>query len=95
MRLRTRRANLQEREEYESYTSVYENYDKIIDYLECHENEKKFGFFMNDKELRDYIDNFYFQLKDNYERYRIEELYNSDVKEDEGGKFVIIDEDGE
>ena len=50
---------------------------------------------MNDKELRDYIDNFYFELKDNYERYGIEELYNSDVKEDEGGKFVIIDEDGE
>ena len=45
MRLRTRRANLQEREEYESYMSIYENYGKIIDYLECHENEKKNWIF--------------------------------------------------
>lgn len=50
---------------------------------------------MNGKELRDYIDNLYFELKDNYERYGIEELCNSDIKEDVGGKFVIINEDGE
>ena len=51
MRLRTKRANLQEREEYESYMCIYENYDKIIDHLECHENENKFGFFMTIKNL--------------------------------------------
>lgn len=44
MRLRTRRTNLQEREEYESYMCIYENYDKIIDHLECRENEKNLDF---------------------------------------------------
>ena len=50
---------------------------------------------MTDEELRNYIDTSYFELKDNYEKYGIEELYNSDIKEDERGKFVILNEQGE
>lgn len=51
---------------------------------------------MTDKEFRNYIDTSYFELKDNHERYGIEELYNSDIKEDERRKCVVLNnEEGE
>ena len=33
--------------------------------------------------------------EDNYEKYGIDDLFNSDIKEDEGGKYIIMNEMGE
>ena len=49
---------------------------------------------MIDKEVRNYIDNDYFELKDNQERYGIEELHNFYIKEGEGVTYIIITEYG-
>ena len=50
---------------------------------------------MTDEQLGKFIDNYYFELKDSYERYGIEELYNFEIKSDDKGKYIIINEDGE
>ena len=93
MRTKTRLATLQEQEDYEY--AICMDYDNIIYGLDCRENEKKYGYFMTDKELRDFINNCFFELNDNYERYGIEDLYNFQIEEDEEGKYIVIDEDGE
>ena len=81
------------REDYEYAICMQESYDIIIHELDCRENEKKYGYFMNDKELRDFIDNCFFELKDNYERFGIEDLYNFQIEEDEEGKYIIVRND--
>ena len=83
------------REDYEYAICMQENYDNIIYELDCRENEKKYGYFMNDKELIDFIDNCFFELRDNYKRYGIENLYNFQIEEDEEGKYILVDENGE
>ena len=82
-------------EDYNYVFCMQESYDMIIDELDCRENKKKYEYFMNNKELRDYIDNCFFELQDNYEKYGIEDLYNFQIEEDEEGKYIVIDEDGE
>ena len=47
----------------------------------------------SEKDLINYIDNDYFELKDNYERYDIEDLYNFEIKEDKKGKYFVFDTD--
>ena len=97
MRTKTIKQTLteQELEDYEYAICLQESYDNIIYELDCRENEKKYGYSMDDKELRDFIDNCYFELHDNYERYGIEDLYNFQIKEDEEGKYIVFDVDGE
>ena len=81
------------KEEYKYYNTLDERYDDIIEYSESCENKLKYGYFMTDQDLINYFDNIYFELKDNYERYDIEDLYNSDIKEDQKGKYHVFDTD--
>ena len=80
-------------EDYNYVICMQESYDIIINELDCRENEKRYGYFMNDKELRDYIDNCFFELQDNYEKYGIEDLYNFQIEEDEEGKYINVYDD--
>ena len=66
MRSKTRQAII--KEDYEYYEALHANYDNIIDDMERRENEVKYEYEMNDEELRDFTDNNYFELKDNYDR---------------------------
>ena len=80
-------------EEYNYLNTLDERYDEIIEYSESLENKLKYGYFMSDKELSYYIDNIYFELKDNKEKYDIEDLYNFEIREDEKGKYRVFDID--
>ena len=78
------------KEEYKYYNTLDERYDDIIEYSESCENKLKYGYFMTDQDLINYIDNYYLEMKDNYERYDIEYIfYNYEIKEDKKGKYIV------
>ena len=90
MRSKTRQAK--EEYEYEYYENL-PDYDEVMEFLECQENKEKYKLNMTDNELRNYIDNNYFEETDNYERYGLE-FMNKEVEETEDGrKYVIYDYD--
>ena len=89
MRSKTRQA-LQEDYEY------YENqpyYVDVMNNLERLENKEKYKMKMTDNELRNYIDNNYFEETDNYERYGLEFMNNEVEETEDGRKYVIYDYD--
>ena len=92
IRKQTLREKEQEIEDYEYVQCMQENYDKIFYDLSIFENEKNYGYSMDDEELRNFIDNEFFELQDNYERYGIKDLLNSEIKEDEKEKYFIVEE---
>ena len=81
------------KEDYKYYTTLDKRYYEIYNYSECAENMLSYGYFMNDNELSYYIDDIYFELKDNKEKYDLEDLYNSEIKEDEKGRYRVFDTD--
>ena len=79
-------------EEYIYYTTLDERYDDIIEYSEMCDNKLRCGYFMPDKILDFYI-NLYLELSDNYEIDDTEYLFNFEIREDEKGKYFLIDTD--
>ena len=69
-----------------------QNDDKVEYKTEEDKNLEKYGYYLTDEELREYIDNEYFEEIDNLERYgdpTINEVDEDLVFEDKRGKYIV------